>query len=63
MIYIFIHLVHYVKTFYDNYIETENRTRYIDDGGSGGRPKQFDMENNLKNIKTDREGIYFNWII
>ena len=38
---VFIHLVHYEKTFYDNYIETEYRTRYIDYGGSDVRSKKI----------------------
>ena len=36
---IFLHFVHNGRRFYDKYISTKNRLKYIDDDGSGVLPK------------------------
>ena len=37
---IFLHLVHYGKTFYVKYINSDDRNICIDDYGNGVKPKQ-----------------------
>ena len=42
---ILLYFLHRGNKFYDRYIETDVRTKYIDDDGSGVRPKQKNRKN------------------
>ena len=48
---IFLHFVHYGKIFYDKYITSYYRNKYIDDDGSCVFPKKKLESNTMHNIK------------
>ena len=48
---IFIHFLHHGTRFYEKYITSDDRRKYMDDDGSGVYPKQKVRELYKKNIK------------
>ena len=48
---IFIHFIHHCTRFYEKYITSDDRRKYMDDDGSGVYPKQKVRELYKKNIK------------
>ena len=56
---IFLHFVHNGTRFYDKYISSKNRIKYIDDDGSGVLPKQLVRKKyNSKDEKTHSNHYY-----
>ena len=44
----FVHFIHHGDWFYTRYINSTIRTKYIDDDGTGLKPKQFFQNNTQK---------------